>query len=190
MTRPIDDSASSAAVHSLLQTARLAHPGWETAGRVTFSAGRPVLGSWPAWRDAAFAPVLAPAFAAAQTAARSGDGRALAAIDAGLGARLHPELDAASRAAGRKLAEDFTVPPGEKLWARHRGRILAGETPGHFCVMLALRAAAFHLAPAAALDTVLLCEARGGFPEADLSVWLARINEARPAASGFQLRAA
>jgi hypothetical protein len=171
----------------LLRAARLCHPDWETAGRLTF---RPPITDWTVWRDTIFFPALLPAFEAAFTAFVQGHRKELTASDLALDAALPPELAEASRRAGRRLAAEYTVPNAEKIWLHHRDRVGAGEAPGHFAVMLAVRAAAFHLPQGAAVSALLFLEARGGDPDGTAREWAEMIASAQPRDRGIRLRAA
>ena len=171
----------------LLRAARLCHPDWETAGRLTF---RPPLQNWTIWRDTVFLPVLYPAFVAAFAAFTQGHRRELAQTDAALNTALPSGIAEASRRAGQRLLSDYTVPNAEKLWASYRDRVSAGEAPGHFVVALAVRAAAFHLPQPLAASTLLLFEARGGNPDSLPGEWTEMIAAAQPKESAPHLRAA
>jgi len=171
----------------LLRAARLCHPDWETAGRLTF---RPPLPSWSIWRDTVFRPVLYPAFTAAFAAFTQGHRRELARSDAALNTALPPELAEASRRAGQRLLSGYTVPNAEKLWASYRDRVAAEEAPGHFAVALAVRAAAFHLPQPLAISTLLFLEARGANPDGLPGEWTEMVAAAQPKESAPQLRAA
>lgn len=170
-----------------LRALRLCHPGWETVGPLTFSSERQ---DWEAWRTTMFEPVILPAFLAARSACAQGRRRDLAACDSGLDQTLAAPSASASRFAGSRLAREFTVPDAEKLWRWYRGEVEQGALPGHFTVMCALRSAAFHLAPAAALGALLFLEARGGRPDDTEAGWLRLAASALPAETGFRLRAA
>jgi hypothetical protein len=171
----------------LLRAARLCHPDWETAGRLTF---RPPVPSWTTWRDSVFLPALHPAFVTAYSAFALGHRRELAQNDAALDTSLPAALAEASRRAGRLLLAEYTVPNAEKLWTVYRDRVLAGEAPGHFAVALAIRAAAFYLPLPLAISTLLFLEARGGNPEALSAEWTEMIAAAQPRDGAAQLRAA
>ena len=171
----------------LLRAARLCHPDWETAGRLTF---RLPSQNWTIWRDTVFLPVLYPAFAAAFSAFTQSHRRELAQADAALDSALSPSLAEASRRAGQRLLSGYTVPNAEKLWTSYRDRVTAGEAPGHFAVALAVRAAAFHLPQPLALSTLLFLEARGGNPDSLPGEWTEMIAAAQPKESAPQLRAA
>lgn len=171
----------------LLRAARLCHPDWESAGRLTF---RPPLTDWAVWRDTIFFPAVLPAFETAFTAVVQGHRKELTASDAALEAALPPDLAEASRRAGRRLAAEYTVPNAEKIWMHHRDRVGGGESPGHFAVMLAVRAAAFHLPQGAAVSALLFLEAHGGNPDGTARDWAEMIAAAQPRDRGIQLRAA
>ncbi len=182
--RPLDASDPQV---ELLRAARLCHPDWESAGRLTF---RPPLADWAVWRDTIFFPAVLPAFEAAFTAFVQGHRKELVASDSCLDASLPPDLAEASRRAGRRLAAEYTVPNAEKLWMHHRDRVGAGESPGHFAVMLAVRAAAFHLPRGSAVSALLFLEARGGSPDGAAREWTEMIASGQPRDRGSRLRAA
>jgi hypothetical protein len=170
----------------LIRAVRLCHPDWENAGRLTF---RPPVGEWTAWRDTVFLPVLHPRLAAAFSAFSQGHRRELVRNDGALETALPAPLGEASRRAGRLLLSGYTVPNGEKLWASYRDRVAAGEAPGHFAVVLAVRAAAFNLPLPQAVSALLFLECRGGRPDALPADWMEMVASARPK-DGVQLRAA
>lgn len=175
-------------VHSeLLRAARLCHPDWESAGRLTF---RPPLMDWTAWRDTVFFPSLRPAFVAAFNAFGQGHRRDLAQSDSVLDSALPAKLAESSRRAGQRLLTSYTVPNAEKLWMYYRDRAGAGEVPGHFAVALAVRAAAFHLPQPLAIAALLFLEARGGHPDGLPAEWADMIAAALPKDGSPQLRAA
>jgi hypothetical protein len=171
----------------LLRAARLCHPDWESAGRVTF---RPPMADWAVWRETIFLPAVLPAFESAFAAFAQGHRKELAKSDALLETVLPPDLAGSSRRAGRLLAAGYTVPNAEKVWQHHCARVAAEESPGHFAVMLAIRAAAFHLPLGAAVSVLLFLEARGGNPDGRPQEWMEMIAAARPQDRGIQLRAA
>jgi hypothetical protein len=174
-------------LHSeLLRAVRLCHPDWETAGRLTF---RPPGLNWTAWRDTIFLPALHPQFTAAFAAFSLGHRRELLQSDVSLDSLLPAPLAEASRRAGRRLLAGYTVPNAEKLWASYRERAIAGETPGHFAVAVAVRAAAFNLPLPLAISALLFLEARGGQPDSLPGEWMEMIAAAQPKEAA-QLRAA
>lgn len=185
--RPATEPQAGGPHDDLLRAARLCHPDWESAGRVTF---RPPFADWGVWRKEIFLPVLLPAFEAAFAAFVQGRRKELAASDAGLDRVLPQDLAGHSRRAGRLLASGYTVPNAEKVWQHYCSGVASGESPGHFAVMLAVRAAAFHLPLEAAVSVLLFLEARGGRPDGHPQEWMEMIAAARPQDRGTQLRAA
>ena len=165
---------------------RLCHPGWETAGRLTFSAGGE---DWDTWRSTVFEPVILPAFLGARAAFSAGRRKDLAAWDRDVDAALSAPHAAASRFAGARLAREYTVPGAEKTWRWYREQVTEGAVPGHVVVMSAVRSAAFHLAPRAALAALLFLEARGGLPDDTEGGWM-RLAAAAAPETNFRLRAA
>lgn len=160
----------------LLRAVRVCHPGWESAGRLTFVPDRSGPG-WNTWVAGIFAPLLLPQLRAARLALAAGDASALQACEHALETGLPTAARAASTSAGSALARDFTVPNAEKSWLRYRDLVLAGKTPGHLAVVLALRSSAFHLAPASLTAAYVLLEARGGLPRQTAAVWMEMVDD-------------
>lgn len=171
----------------LIRAVRLCHPGWETLGRVTLCEGNAAV-----WPVEIFRGILRPHLESALAAAAASDSQALLAADRALGRALPDATREASCRAGRALLAHFSAPPAEKCWLRHARFAANEETPGHLAVAVAVRAAAFHLAPGAALSSYLLLEARGGMPDGTFPQWVRIVDECLAASGGstFALRAA
>lgn len=174
--------------HELLRAIRLCHPGWETPRKLTLAAS----GQAPAqWREKIWQPVLRPQLEAARAAAATGDLKALSACDRALERELPEKCREASRRPGRALLADYTAPPAEKGWRRYAKLASDDQTPGHLAIAVAVRAAAFHLAPAATLSGYLFLEAQGGLPDGDFPRWVKMIDECLAGGGNtFALRAA
>ncbi len=140
-----------------MRIVRMCHPGWIGAGRITCPAAR-----WELWRDEVFQPVMVPAIHAAWGAASERDARAVVSVDKDFDGRLGPVSARSSRRAGGRLTALHHAPPGERAWMRYAESVKAGESPGHLVIMLAVRAAAFHLPPRAVMTACLFLELRGG----------------------------
>ena len=161
----------------LMRAVGLCDPSWESAGRLTF---HPQILSRPAWQDwkiNVFQPLLRPQLEAAVVGCAAGDGRAIELCDQALEAGLSPAQVKMSRNAGALLAAAYTPPSGERLWLRARERIAAGTWPGHLAVVIAMRAAAFHLPPIQAVGSYLLLEARGAFGRAAMPLCLEMVED-------------
>lgn len=172
----------------LMRAVRLCHPAWDALGRVTLFPDAAADGF--AWRERVFHPVIQPRLEAAFRAACQSDASTLAAEDLALEAALSESAAAASRRAGLALLEKFPAPPGERLWHRHARQVLSGTSPGHLAMVVAVRAAAFHLPPPVLLASYVFLEARAGLPGRGLTVWMKLAEAARPSASTPQIRAA
>ncbi len=156
----------------VLRVVRLCHPHWESLSRVTYRPQKtdPV---WAGWRDEIFLPVVYPALQAMRLSSATGDRQGLMARDRGLDEGLPAEAGARSRRAGHALMKAFPAAPGEKLW-RHFGVAMEeGKTPGHLAAVLAVRAAAFHVAPALLTAAYAYMEARSGLGDSGVTQWMA-----------------
>lgn len=180
-------------LEDLSRSARVCHPGWQSVGRITFIAGPGLTPPWSLWRDSVFLPVLVPALEQARSAGAAGDFKALLTCDAGLNEALPPALATYSRAAGAALAQNYTVPVGERLLMRYGQRIASGETPGHLATLLGLRTAIFHLPVSALLGVYVMMEAMGGLTRGGPKDWMEMTEDClarRGDTGGSQLRAA
>lgn len=179
-------------MEELLRTVRLCQPDWEARRRITFTASAVEKPAWLAWRDSVFAPML-PVIERARDAAARGALKDLVDCDLALDSLLLTSAAAASREAGHTLAANHGSPTGERLWVRYCERVAEGKTPGHLAVALAVRAAAFHIAPANFLGAYLFLEACGGWKSYDAEKCVALIEDCltvRPVAETPFLRAA
>ena len=177
----------------LLRAVVLCHPGWASVGPITFAPDKGCSPTWLPWKEKVFAPVLLPAIEEARSACASGDCRALASLDHALDSSLAPELRAGSRVAGSALMEGYSAPKAEKLWPRYRALLVSGEAPGHLAILCGLRAAAFHLPPAAMTSAYVFLEAKGGLPRSGLAFWVSMVSDclmARDVPKNSNLRAA
>ena len=155
----------------VLRVVRLCHPGWEGLTRLTF-APQPMTPSWQAWREEVFLPILLPGLRAMHVASATGNRGELIAHDTALDAALPAMLVGRSRRAGQMLVKTFPAPPAEKLW-RHFGCLVeADKAPGHLASILAVRAAAFHIAPPLLISAYIYLEARAGLGAGGVDQWL------------------
>lgn len=176
----------------IVRTARLCHPNWEAIARITF-APQSTAPAWLVWREEVFLPVLLPGLQSIRVAGATGDRRALLAGDRTLDQRLSADMAGRSREAGQKLLHAFPAPPAEKLWRNYARQVDVGEAPGHLCTVLAVRAAAFHVAPSLLVGACVFLEARGGFGEKGVAHWMEMADDCVRASASLQtvgLRAA
>ena len=164
----------------LMRAVRLCHPGWDALRGITFSAATVQTPPWQNWRTDIFLPVLRPQLEAAHFAAATADWRALTACDRALDDALPAGSAAASRRAGTTLMAAYDPPAAERLWARYRGMVAAGSSPGHLAVALAVRAAAFHFPPLALISAYVFLEARGGLSGRGMLAWVEMLEECLP----------
>jgi hypothetical protein len=160
---------------NLLRTVRTCHPAWDTVSAITLSADvRSV------WIGDIFEPVLRPQLMAAFLAAAAGNERELEKCDLELDRELPAQGAAASRLAGGMLMENFPAPPAEKPWARYQRKVTAGDSAGHLAVVLAIRAAAFHLPCLSVVPAYVFLEACGGLPRMGIPVWMEVVEQCCP----------
>ena len=53
--------------------------------------------------------------------------------------------------------------------------MISGEVPGHLAILCGLRAAAFHLPPAAMTGAYIFLEAKGGLPRSGIALWVSMV---------------
>ena len=177
----------------LLRAVVICHPGWAHLSPITFAPDRRCSPTWSRWKEKVFARVLLPGIEGAHCACVSGDCRGLAALDWAMDSALPPGLREASRAAGSALMEGYSAPKSEKLWPRYRTLLISGEVPGHLAILCGLRAAAFHLPPAAMTSAYIFLEAKGGLPRSGVALWASMVGDcltARRVPNNSNLRAA
>jgi len=149
-------------MEEVLRAVRLCQPDWEVRRRITFAAVVADAPAWLGWRDNVL-PAMLPEIEIARDAASRGALKEVFACDENFEKILPPELTAASRQAGQALLSGNMRLNGDRLWLRYLERLNEGKTPGHFIVVMALRAAGFHIAPGNFLAAYLFLEASGGW---------------------------
>jgi len=164
----------------LMRAVRFCHPGWDALRQITFSAAADQTPPWQNWRTDVFLPVLRPQLEAAHLAAATADWRALVVCDRALDDALPAGVATASRRAGASLMTAYDPPAAERLWARYRGLVAAGNSPGHLAIALAVRAAAFHFPPPALISAYVFLEARGGLSGRGMMAWVEMLEECLP----------
>lgn len=150
---------------------RLCHPHWEGQSRVTFQPQK-TNPAWELWREEVFLPILFPALQAMRLCSSAGNRAELLARDQAIDIALPVELAERSCKAGHLLMKAFPAPPGEKLWRHFGASLEEGKTPGHLVSVLAVRAAAFHVAPAMLTAAYVYMEARSGLGERGVTQWM------------------
>ena len=145
----------------LLRAAQLCHPRWNEAGPLTlhYREGRSPV--WADWKQTVWREILRPQIDAALQACAGGDAEGLRRCGELLDHGLTAESAARSRHAGYQLANEYTVPAGERFWKRMRDRFVSGEAAPHLPLVMAVRAQSFHLAPWQVIRSYLLMEGNG-----------------------------
>ncbi len=171
---------------------RIANPAYTSTGPLTF---RP-LGTFSAaanhWRDTIFVPHVLPIFLQVLAHARAGRAQEIVPLDHSLSGMLSETASAASRTAGRRLAEVAAGIRGDRTLGRLADWTIAGRTDGHLAVLFAARCAVFSMPDRRAVGAYLFQEIHAGAPDAPLmptSNFVAACLEALPAVP-FHLRAA
>lgn len=148
-------------LYELLRAVRICHPGWEVASPITFAVTPGWGFPWREWNGRIFQPIMRSLLEDAYRAAKRNDGPRLLACDERGDGALPLAMAAGSRREGAKLLRGHKVPAGERVWWRYADHVAKGLTPGHLAVVVAVRAAAFHLPPALLPAAYLFLEARG-----------------------------
>lgn len=192
MAEPGSNSQVNGPHVDVVRAVRLCHPDWESASSVTF---KPRLAKvcWNDWRDEILIPILFSRLQAAQVAAATGNRKELLVLDKEIQGCLPVEMAERSRRAGCRLANAYPAPPAEKLWRHYVKAVEDGETPGNLSVILAVRAAAFHVVPRLLVGAYVFVEARGGLGEKGVSRWMEMVDDCLRASAKLEtsgLRAA
>jgi hypothetical protein len=161
----------------LLRALVLCHPGWSRLGSITFAPEMRFSPSWRRWKETVFVPVILPAIEGAQFAFARGDCQGLGICDKRIDAALPPNQKQASQRAGAALAQSYSVPKSEKLWARYRALVISGELPGHLAVLCAIRGTAFHLAQFSILSAYIFLEAKGGLQREEVTMLMSMVRD-------------
>lgn len=188
------DRSFSANPHdaALLQTASVVLSGWTPAGPVTLFANEVLSHPWRPWSAKIFVPLIVPVLSDVLAATTSGQWKALPELARRFDNELPPEVAGSSAFAGCSFAKAFSRDSKDRPWKRCLEAIDAGEWPPHLAILMAVRAANFHIPHRAITALYLLLEARGlevsgrGVDEANM---LGECLAACPAPS-FGLRAA
>lgn len=186
------NSDPGSSLNSVRLAARLADPAMESCAPVTFPLD-PRLGSAAlAWRRDLYLPEIAPRFQEALGLARTGRAIELAGLDVVFSAALPSRASAASKLAGRRLADTLAQPKAARVMKKFVGLVDAGRADGHLISYFALRCAEFSIPDRQAHAAYIYLEvlASGSDPHpAAFADFLASTLDALPE-TFFQLRAA
>lgn len=128
----------------ILRVAKRCAPCLDTLGPITFAADPSSAADRRHWIQSTWLPLVSTAVRKAHDLHRRGH-LDLKKVDADLDSRLVGPLAKTSRAAGRHLAARAHAPEGERLLAKYLDDVRHATTPGHFAVVFASRAGAFHI---------------------------------------------
>jgi urease accessory protein UreF len=145
------------------------------------------------WKEGVFTAVFLPRIEEARFASSAGDWQSLAVCDQAIDSALPSDLRKASSLAGQRLLEQYSAPRSEKLWPRYQALVASRQVPGHLAILCALRAATFHLSPAAIVSAYIFLEAKGGLPWSGMSLWVNMVGDCLAKKNNpktFSLRAA
>jgi urease accessory protein UreF len=115
---------------------------------------------WENWAHAVFHSRILPAIREVTHHARHGRIREVIAADRCLDASLVAPLAVRSRAAGAIVAAHQQCPDGERILRRYLAAHRCARTPGHLAVVVAVRAAVFHLPEPMVLAAYLAAETK------------------------------
>jgi hypothetical protein len=165
------DSGSDLGV--IVRAAEICNPFLDAMGEVTLEVRGPVASSVLNWNAAIFSPAIRSAMADVRREYSLGGNLEIAGIDCRLESCLPKGLSLQSRTEGKRLIGGLLPPRGDRMLERYRSMVLAGEAPGHFAVIHALRAALFSLPPRVMEGAYLLQEGTGsGLDGRDISRFL------------------
>ena len=136
-------------------------PDFDPAHPITWSAQDPGAESWEEWLQSLFGPVLLPHLWGVLDYSARQSAREILLLDVALNRELEPGPRQNSIAAGRFLLQR-QAPRGERLMARIRNAIQAGDAFGHFATLFAVRCFAFSIPARTAIFGYLAQELAGG----------------------------
>jgi len=146
---------------ALLQTAAVVLSGWTPPGPVTLFSTSCAEKSWQPWSETVFVPHIVPVLSEVLSAASLGQWKSMADLSRRLDGLLPADLAASSAFAGRSFAQAFSRDSRDRPWKRCLDAIDTGEWPPHLAVLMAVRAANFHIPHRAITALYVLLEAKG-----------------------------
>lgn len=158
--QPVAKENAASEIASWWRTVELCLPCHGECGAASFRpAGAETLeADWECWVGAVYLPVLRPALADVQDAARDNDLRRLVAVDARTGAALSAETAAGSLSAGRYLLLGCHPPQGARLLQLFAGAARENPSCGHLAAAFAVRGQVFHVPGVQLAGAFLLAE--------------------------------
>jgi hypothetical protein len=124
---------------------------------VLWRAGSDPAANWLSWQTLLFSPIVLPHLVEVVDLALHHSFREIVIADRSLEQSLNPVLSGRSQHAARRLCQG-RPPKGDRIVARFQAAIQAGETPGHFVTLFAVRAIAFSIPARTAIFAYVLLE--------------------------------
>jgi hypothetical protein len=124
---------------------------------VLWRAGVDPAANWQSWQTLLFTPVILPHLVEVVDLALRHSLREIVLMDRTLDQYLSPLLSRRSRLAAQLLCQG-RPPRGDRMVARFQGAIRAGEAPGHFVTLFAIRAIAFSIPARTTIFAYILLE--------------------------------
>jgi hypothetical protein len=124
---------------------------------VLWRAGTDPQGNWRSWQTLQFGPLILPHLAEVVDLAVRHSWREIVLLDRSLQQFLDSSLSHRSQLAAERLLQ-ARPPKGDRTVARLQEAIRAGETPGHFVTLFAVRAIAFSIPARTTIFAYILLE--------------------------------
>lgn len=169
MIRPVSRSLIQPEIidPDLIRIAHCCVPSLESIGSLSAEKGADAAD----WMTDIFLKSILPAIRDAYLLASTGGLREIAQMDVAMSETITTAMSEKLAGLGRAILLEQIPPRGERLLARFAEKVRSNETPGHFPIVFAMRAVAFHIPLRQAIAAYLYLESRGACPEDSAPQW-------------------
>ena len=138
---------------------------------ISWSADSDLERSWADWTRSSFQPFILPHLLEVQDLSSRQFVREILGLDRAFSSLLSKESEEKSLEAGRQLLSMKSL-KADRTLDRIQRAVAAGNAPGHFATLFAVRAAVFSIAPRTTVSAYLLQELVCEIPDPDLQAEL------------------
>jgi len=138
---------------------------------ISWNADSDLARSWADWTRSSFQPFILPHLLEVQDLSSRQFVREILGLDRAFSSLLSKESEEKSLEAGRQLLSMKSL-KADRTLDRIQRAVAAGNAPGHFATLFAVRAAVFSIAPRTTVSAYLLQELVCEIPDPDLQAEL------------------
>jgi len=175
------NSSEGFAFEALLEIATRCGSGTAFKKGISWNADSDLERSWADWTRSSFQPLILPHLVQVQALSSRQFVREILGLDRAFSGLLPKDTEEKSVEAGRQLLLTKSL-KADRTLDRIQRAVAAGNAPGHFATLFAVRAAVFSIAPRTAVSAYLLQELVCEIPDPDhqaelLALGLSEVND-------------